>query len=99
MQQEELEQAIDVALEGAPRAEQLTVLADTLRERRAGFARELEATQDEAKKRELRKRLAEMDKQIAGLEEQRAVSQFVEFSVRASALRPEQEPAAEDDEE
>ncbi|MBM3492710.1 MAG: hypothetical protein FJX72_00080 [Armatimonadetes bacterium] len=99
MQDEELDQAIDVALEGAPRAAQLADMVQTLRDRREAMAKELRAEPDAAKQREMAKRVGELDRQIATLAEQRAVSHFVELSVRGSAERPQQDPAIEDDEE
>jgi len=96
MEENELEQAIDIALEGAPRAEQLTAMIDTLRQRRAGLVKELQRTQDPAEKRELQKRIEELDRQVATLNEQRAISHFVEMSVRFSALRPIEAEASEE---
>lgn len=99
MEQDEVEQAVDVALEGAPRAKHLDELIETLRERRAGFQREHQTSADPQRKREIEKRIAELDKQIATLSEQRAVSHFVEMSVRVSALRTSDDDPLDDDEE
>lgn len=88
MEQDELDQAIDIALEGAPRAEQLTAMLDALKERRAGFVRELRNETDPARRRAIQARIAELDRQITDLSEQRAISHFVEMSVRATAARP-----------
>jgi len=101
MDQDELEQAIDMALEGAPRAQQLSQMIETLRERRAGLSRDLDVEQDPAKKREIQKSIAALDKEITTLTEQQAVSTVVEMSVRLRALRPasasEDETLDEDD--
>ncbi|NLI01394.1 MAG: hypothetical protein GX446_18100 [Chthonomonadales bacterium] len=96
---EELDQAIDVALEGAPRAAQLAEMVETVRERRENMAKELKAESDPEKQREIARRIKELDRQITALSEQRAVSHFVEMSVRASAHRPHRDPALEDDDE
>jgi hypothetical protein len=99
MQEEELDQAIDVALEGAPRAAQLTAMVETLRERRENMLKELRAESDPVKQKEISRRIKELDQQVTKLTEQRAISHFVEMSVRASAMRPQQDPAIEDDDE
>ncbi len=99
MEQPEIEQAIDIALEGAPRAEQLSAMIQTLRQRRAGLARDLQTESDAARRREIQKRMAELDKQIGTLAEQQAISHFVEMSVRVSAMRPVQTEAGESIEE
>lgn len=99
MEPEDLERAIDVALDGVPRAEQLTAMIETLRQRRSGLARDLERTTDPAQRRELQKRIAELDQQIGTLNEQRAISHFVEMSVRVSALRSIETEASEETEE
>jgi hypothetical protein len=99
MQEPDVDQAVDVALEGAPRATQLAEMIGTLRERRDAMLKEVRAEKDPAKQREIARRISELDRQVATLSEQRAVSHFVEMSVRSSAVRPEQDPAIEDDEE
>lgn len=99
MQDEELDQAIDVALEGAPRAAQLGEMLETLRDRRDAMVRDLRAEKDAAKQREISRRIKELDRQIQSLSEQRAVSHFVEMSVRASANRPQRDPAMDEDED
>lgn len=96
MDQEELEKAVDIALEGAPRAEQLTAMIQTLKQRRAGLVKDLERLTDPDQARELRRQIQELDRQIATLAEQRAISHFVEMSVRVSALRPIETEASEE---
>ncbi len=96
MEQSELDQAIEAALEGAPRAEQLTTMIEALKERRAAMLRGLQATSDAARKRDIQKQIAELEQQIAKLSEQRAISHFVEMSVRVSSLRSIETEAVED---
>ncbi len=92
MQNDELDEAIDVALEGAPRAAQLSEMVDTLRERRETLVHDLRIEKDPEKQRDLRRRINELDRQIASLSEQRAISHFIEMTVRASANRPQRDP-------
>lgn len=99
MQNDDLEQAVDIALEGAPRAERLAAMIETLRTRRAGLLRDLEATDDSVRQQEIRKQIAELDRQVDTLSEQQAVSHFVEMSVRAAAMRPEEIRAVYDEDE
>lgn len=99
MEPDDLERAIDIALDGVPRAEQLTAMIETLRQRRQGLQKELERTTEPAAKRELQERIAEVERQIATLNEQRAISHFVEMSVRVSALRSIETEASEEVEE
>ena len=85
---DDVEQAIEEILEGKPRAEELAEMIAALEERRATFQREHDDATDEARRKERAARLKEVDKQIALLREEQAITDFVERSVRVAANRP-----------
>lgn len=86
---DEVERAIDEALEGRPRAEQVAEIAAALRERRKGLARELQTLTDPEERKAYEKRIDQLDEQIAMLRQEQAIAEFVENSVRATAARPD----------
>lgn len=88
---DEVERAIDEALEGRPRAAQLAEIAAALRERRNGLARELQTLTDADERAAYARKIEVLDEQIAMVRQERAIAEFVENSVRATAARPEQD--------
>ena len=77
------EEAIDEFLEDNPRAAELAEMIAALEVRRRTFERELMAATDERKK-EWEAKLREVDKQIKVLQEERAITSFVEDSIRVT---------------
>ena len=96
--QDPTEQAIEEFLEDKPRASALVEMIAALEDRRATFLRERDAATDEAQKREWDARLREVEKQIEVLREERAVTEFVENSIRATVNRPRYDIEMEDSE-
>ncbi len=88
---DELEDAIDQALEGNPRAAEIDEMIGALRLRMASMERDLAASRDPAALRTCEHKLREVRKQIEALQRERAVSEFVELSVRGIAARPQRE--------
>ena len=82
---DDLERAVDEALGGNPRAAEIGAMVEALEERRAAIA--AEKPNDSEAVGERRRRLAELDRQVAVLREDMAVSSFVEASVRVAAAR------------
>lgn len=88
---DDLDAVIDEALEGNPRAAELDEMIDALRVRLARIERDREAAEDPATRRSCDARIREVRRQIEVLSKERIVSEFVELSVRAAALRPERD--------
>lgn len=82
------ERAVDEALAGDPRADELAEMIAALEVRRATLMRERDAAATEAARKEWMARIREAEKQIALLRQEQAITQFVERSVRAAATRP-----------
>lgn len=97
--QEDLEQAIDEALDGRPRAAALVEMAEALQDRRDRLRSELRGATDEVRAKELRTKLREAERQLEVLREEHAITEFVEMSVKAAVLRaapsPDQQQNAE----
>jgi hypothetical protein len=85
---DETDDAIDQALEGRPRAEELAEMVAALEVRRDTFVRERDAATDEAARKEWSQRLREVDKQLEVLRQELAITEFVEKSVRVTVNRP-----------
>jgi outer membrane murein-binding lipoprotein Lpp len=85
---DETQDAIDQALEGGPRADELSAMVAALEVRRETFARERDAATDEAGRKEWGQRIREVDKQIKVLRQEMAITEFVEKSVRVTVNRP-----------
>ena len=75
--------AIEEFLSGKPSSHRLREWRDTLRQRAKRFREELK-TADQAQAPALRARLAEMERQIAALDEEALITEFVEDSVRVT---------------
>lgn len=86
--QDETERAIDEVLEGKPRSEEIAEMVAALEERRRTFMRERDAAADEARRKEWEARIREVERQIATLREEQAITGFVEDSVRVTVNRP-----------
>ncbi len=87
---EEADEVIDEVLEGRPRAIELAEMIAALEVRRETFQREL-AHAPEDQKREWLNRIKEVDGQIATLQQEQAITGFVENSIRVSVNRPHYE--------
>jgi hypothetical protein len=84
--EEEIENAIDEALAGRPRAQDLAEMIAALQLRRETFLREREAASTPQQKLEWERRLREVEQQIAILRQEQAITEFVEDSVRATVM-------------
>jgi hypothetical protein len=82
---DDLEAAIDEALNGGPRASEIAGMIEALTGRRETVA--AAPAPDDAARVERRHKLAELDKQIAYLREDMAISGFVEGQVRVAVTR------------
>jgi hypothetical protein len=86
----EMDSAIDAFLDGKPRASAWREMRELLVARRQALREELTALDSGAgQEKTVRRKIAELDTQIALVSEEEAVAQFVEDSVRASMIRPE----------
>ncbi|HET6385016.1 MAG TPA: hypothetical protein VFJ58_16615 [Armatimonadota bacterium] len=96
------ERALDQFMEGNVRADRLTELCDALAFRIRALKSDLARDPAPAERKDLEKRLSEARRQLSVLQQEQAISQFVEDSVRVT-LRDETLPSAEpsefDDEE
>lgn len=79
-----IDDAIDDALEGVPRAEQLRGYVAALQIRQSRIARDLELTHESDQRNELQQKLDEIDEQIQVLREEESISGFVEDAVKFS---------------
>lgn len=82
---EDLEKAVDEALGGGPRASEIAGMIAALQERRDTVAAELRAAAAPTTDRSAK--VAELDRHIALLQEDMAISSFVEGSVRVALAR------------
>lgn len=73
--------AVEDALGGEPRAQELRRMRDLLARRRASLAEELNEAEP-AQREKLRKKLVELDEQIEVLREEASITEFVEDAVR-----------------
>lgn len=89
------DEVIEQALGENPRAVELHQMRSALEQRRAAYARERDTAKDDKERAGLNARLAELDKQIAALRREEAISSFVENSVRFAMHKP----ALDDDSE
>ncbi len=81
---ENLDDAIEDALEGSVRAEELRGYISALQNRQDLIERDLEATKDEREKELLQGKLGEIDEQIQVLREEEGINRFVEETVKFS---------------
>ncbi|NLC57829.1 MAG: hypothetical protein GX774_13415 [Armatimonadetes bacterium] len=90
-----MDQAVEEFLEGRPRAKELAELRRALETRAEGLKAALGRAQDPAEQDRLRKELQVAERQIAALEREELITEFVEDSVRAtvswSQLKPEED--------
>jgi hypothetical protein len=84
---DETERAIDEALAGRPRAEELAEMIAALEVRRETFQRERDAAAP-AERETWEARMREAERQIEVLREEQAITEFVENSVRVTVNRP-----------
>ena len=83
MVDDELQAALDAALDGKPSSEEIGLMVAALQDRRATFQREHDAAA-EGDRSAWAAKLREVDGQIAVLRQERAITQFVENSVRVA---------------
>jgi hypothetical protein len=89
------EEIIEEFLGENPRARELRLMRTTLEERRNRFARERAGVSDAHEQNRLDKKIAELDKQIAALRQEEAITTFVEDSVRVTLHTPSAEDLEE----
>jgi len=78
------EAALDDALGEVPRADELAQMHDLLAQRQEALAKDLENATDEAEREVLRRRLNELDEQVAILDEEKRINRFVEDTIKFS---------------
>jgi len=78
------EAALDEALGEVPRAEELVKLHDVLATRQKALAEDFETTEDAVEREALRRRLEELDEQVAILQEEARINRFVEDTIKFS---------------
>ncbi len=81
---ENLDEAIDEALEGSLRAEQWADYVAALQGRRTRIERDLEVARDAAERAVLQQKLDEIEEQIQVLREEENITKFVEDAVKFS---------------
>ena len=81
---ENLDEAIDEALEGELRASQLSGYVEALQHRQNLITRDLEVVQDAKDREILQRKLDEIDEQIQVLREEENITKFVEEAVKFS---------------
>ncbi len=80
-----VDEAIDEALEGQPRAAEWFALKRALEKRRAMLQDDLDVAEDDALRKKLRAAIAETEEHIAVLSEEAEITSFVEETVRFSS--------------
>lgn len=97
MQREDrdLEETVEQFLEGRPRAAELAEMRRALQQRLKGLRAALARSQDGAERERLKKEIQTAEQQVAALEREELITEFVEDSVRVTAswslLKPEEE--------
>ncbi len=81
---EDLDGAIEEALEGSVRASELRKYVGALQNRQELIQRDIETSQDAGEKALLSAKLGEIDEQIQVLQEEAGINQFIEETVRFS---------------
>ncbi len=81
---ENLDDAIEEALEGSVRASQLRGYIGALQNRQELIQRDIEASGDTAEKALLEAKLGEIDEQIQVLREEEGINRFIEDTVKFS---------------
>jgi uncharacterized membrane-anchored protein YjiN (DUF445 family) len=80
-----LEEAVEEALEGEPRAAEWRRLKRALAHRRALIEADLDHVTDEGDRKKLQSELEQIDEHLAVLSEEVEITQFIEDTVRFSA--------------
>jgi hypothetical protein len=86
---------IDQVLDGGPRASELELMIDALRQKRRATMREADRAVTATERFKLEAKVAELDIQIRALREEAAITKFVEDSVRVTLHKPA-DPLEED---
>lgn len=79
---QDLQLALDQALEGEPSAEELGVLREALAQRIQTFERLRDAEEDPDARKEWEQQIKRVREQMATLQEEQTLTQFVEDSVK-----------------
>jgi hypothetical protein len=80
-----LDEAIDEALEGQPRAAEWHQLKAALTKRRAMLEEDLDQAGTDEERKKLRAEIKQADEHIAALHEEAEITKFIEETVRFSA--------------
>src|SRR5437868_12473704 len=94
---EEADEVIEDVLDGRPRALDLAEMIAALEARSDAFRRELAGAASDERRKEWRARIREVDAQIKTLQEELAITGFVENSIRVAVNRPRHEMDTEFD--
>jgi len=85
------EQIIEDVLGENPRARELRLMRAALEQRRDAFLRDREKATDDRERSSLGIKVAELNRQIAALRQEEAITTFVEDSVRVTTRKPSEE--------
>lgn len=85
------EQVIDEFMGEHPRARELALMREALESRLAMFQKELQSATGDTERAHLQSRIKEVEQQIAVLEQEEAITTFVENSVRVTLHKPSDE--------
>ena len=78
------EAALDEALGDVPRADELAQMHDVLAKRQDSLAKDFDNATDDAEREVLRRRLNELEEQVAILDEEARINRFVEDTIKFS---------------
>ncbi|MEP6756722.1 MAG: hypothetical protein ABJA67_14550 [Chthonomonadales bacterium] len=79
----DIDEAIDEALDGKPRSCEIGLMLDALRVRQKLFEDELRLATSDKATRDWKRKIKEVDAQVAVLEQEMAITEFVERTVIA----------------
>jgi hypothetical protein len=80
----EYEAAVNDALDGTMRAEELQQLRDVLRRRQSVLQRDFDVSDDPEERAHLRQLLSELEEQITVLDEEAGINRFVQDTIKFS---------------
>ncbi len=82
------EQAIDDILGENPRSRELRLMRQALEQRRSAFQKDAALAKTDKDRTALAAKVSELEKQIAALKQEEAITTFVEDSVRVTIHKP-----------